>query len=91
MMPVIVGVFMGVLRRLVAVFMAAVAVGYFLVFVGVLMLVFRLMLVNMMFCIVGVFMSMLRRLVAVLMAVVAMGHFLMGVLMLVLVLIRAHG
>jgi len=37
MMPVIVGVFMSMLRRLVAMFMAAVAMGHFLM--GVLMLV----------------------------------------------------
>ena len=85
MVFVIVGVLMFVHRRLVGVFVAAVAVGH--LFMGVLMLmpIFIFMGVLMMSFIVGVLMSMYRRLMAVLLAFVAMGHFLMGVLMLMLV------
>jgi len=85
MVFVIVDMLMGVHRRLVGMFVAAVAVGH--PFMGVLMLmpVFIIMGVSMMFFIVGVRMSMHGGLVGVFMAVVAVGHFLMGVLMLMLV------
>ena len=91
MVFVIVDMLMSVHGGLVAVFVAAVAVSHFLMFVLMDMLVLRLMLVGMMSLAMGVLMSMHHGLVGVFMAVVAVGHFLMGVLMLVLVFIRAHG
>lgn len=90
MVFVIVDMLMGVHPRLVAVFVAAVAVAYFLMGVLVLMLLFIFMGVSMMSFIVGVLMSMNGGLMGVFMAVVAMGHFLMGVLMLMLVFL-GHG
>ena len=90
MVFVIVGVLMSVHRRLVAVFVAVVAVAH--LFVGVLMHMLALffMGVGMMSFLVGVFMTMHGGLVAVFMAFVAVGHFLMAVLMFMPVLL-GHG
>jgi hypothetical protein len=85
MVFVIVGVLMGMHRRLVGVFVAVVGMGRFCMGVLMLMLFFFCMGVSMMSVIMGVLMSMHGDLVGVFMAVVAVGHFLMGVLMLMLV------
>jgi len=89
MMLVIMSMLMLVFRGFMAMFMAVVAVGHFLVFVLMSMLFLVGMLMGVMAFVVAVFVGVLSGLVGVLITRVAVGHFLVHVLMFMFVFILA--